>query len=65
MFFREGRVLPIEDLSDDELQAKIVQIMWEVQKRKTGISELQTYYDEVKRRGKYFIWNKAKSCLNV
>lgn len=55
----------IKDLSDDELTAKITQTMWKVTKSNTGVDELQKYHDEVKSRGKYYLWNRAKDCFNA
>jgi hypothetical protein len=64
-YYKENKYVPsLEDYTDDELVAKIIQVMWEVKSRtKAGTDDLKKCHEEVVRRGTPHIWNRAKDCF--
>jgi len=61
--FREDKKPALGEISDEELVSRIVQTGWRAKqatKSALWMSELQMYSDEVKRRGKPHLWERAK-----
>ena len=61
--FKEDRKPALAEISDEELMSRIVQTGWSAKRaNKSALwqSELQMYSDEVKRRGKPHLWERAK-----
>lgn len=61
--FREDKKPVLAEISDEELMSRIVQTGWSAKRASKSAmwqSELQMYSDEVKRRGKPHLWERAK-----
>jgi hypothetical protein len=64
--FNKEKQPSIREISDEELVAKITQVMWQARrasKSEMWMAELKMCHDEVTQRGKMHLWNRAKDCL--